>query len=106
MPNGEFSPVRKMLRVLATPSPLASRSSVMRFALGWAGPAPFLECLSNPPPMSRFGARLAGAGPFLELLGNPSAYAELGVRLGRRVAFGDQHVAVRQHIDRARMRKI
>src|ERR1700737_1495036 len=39
MPNGEFSPSRKTLLVLATPSPSVSRSSVMRFALGVPAPA-------------------------------------------------------------------
>ena len=41
MPNGEFKPDRKTERVSATPSPSASRSSVMRLALGTAPPAFF-----------------------------------------------------------------
>ena len=49
------------------------------------------------------GARHAGAGPFLKLLVDESLDARGVVRLGRCVAFGDQHVAVRQHIDGAGM---
>src|SRR4030088_923176 len=33
MPNGEFSPSRKTVLVLATPSPSVSRRSMMRFGL-------------------------------------------------------------------------
>ena len=80
MPNGEFSPLRNMLRVSATPSPSASRNSVMRLALGTPAPAHFCACLYD-----------------------KALDALAVVRLRRRVAFGDQHVAVRQHIDRARM---
>ena len=42
MPKGEFSPCRKTLRVSATPSPSASRSRVMRLALGTPAPAFFM----------------------------------------------------------------
>ena len=42
MPNGEFKPCKKTDRVSATPSPLASRSSVMRLALGTPAPAFFI----------------------------------------------------------------
>ncbi len=42
MPNGEFSPCRKTLRVSATPSPSASRSKVIRLALGTPAPAFFM----------------------------------------------------------------
>jgi len=38
MPNGELSPVRNADLVSATPSPSASRSSVIRFALGTSAP--------------------------------------------------------------------
>jgi hypothetical protein len=41
IPNGEWSPARNTVRVSATPSPFASRSSVMRLALGTAPPAFF-----------------------------------------------------------------
>jgi hypothetical protein len=41
MPNGALSPDRKTVRVSATPSPSASRSSRMRFMLGAAPPAFF-----------------------------------------------------------------
>src|SRR5258705_247519 len=37
MPNGEFSPCRKTVRVSAMPSPSASRTSVIRLALGTPG---------------------------------------------------------------------
>src|SRR5688572_14987551 len=39
MPNGEFNPVRNAVLSSATPSPFASRSSVMRLAEGTAAPA-------------------------------------------------------------------
>ena len=45
LPNGEFSPLRKVLRNSATPSPSASRNSVMRLALGTPAPAHFCACL-------------------------------------------------------------
>ena len=41
MPKGEFNESRKTERVSATPSPSASRSNVIRFALGTAAPAFF-----------------------------------------------------------------
>src|SRR5687767_9975378 len=43
MPNGELSPSANVERVSATPSPSASRSSVMRFALGTPEPASFMN---------------------------------------------------------------
>jgi hypothetical protein len=42
MPKGEFNPSRNTERVSATPSPSASRSRVMRLALGTAAPAFFM----------------------------------------------------------------
>src|SRR3569833_1681977 len=45
MPNGEFRFCRKTLRVSAMPSPSASRSSVLRLALG--APAPAREKKKN-----------------------------------------------------------
>jgi glucose/arabinose dehydrogenase len=45
LPNGESSPLMKTLRVSATPSPSASRNSVMRLALGTPAPAYFCACL-------------------------------------------------------------
>ena len=49
------------------------------------------------------GARHPGARPFLRLPVDKALDALAVVRLRRRVALGDQHVAVGQHIDRARM---
>ena len=69
----------KVLLVSATPSPSASRNSVMRLALGTPAPALILR------------------QPVDEALDADAAL------LRRGVALGDQHVAVRQHIDRARM---
>ena len=43
MPKGEFSPLRKIERVSATPSPSTSRSRVIRLALGTAAPAFFMK---------------------------------------------------------------
>ena len=80
MPNGEFRPSRNALLVSATPSPSASRSSVMRLALGTPAPARLHDHSHDPA---------------------PDAVAV--VRLRRRVAFRHQHVAIRQHVDRARM---
>ena len=42
MPNGWFSPSRNISRVSATPSPSASRSSVMRFGLTPTAAARFI----------------------------------------------------------------
>ena len=59
MPNGEFRPFRNTERVSATPSPSASRSSVIRFALGTAAPARFIAMpMIQPlmPPPARGGA--------------------------------------------------
>ena len=65
MPNGEFSPSRNTLLVSAMPSPSASRSSVMRLALGVAGAgAPhdhFLTQPLMPLPSSGFGGALVSA---------------------------------------------
>ena len=75
MPNGDFRPSTNGGLVSATPSPSASRSSVMRF-----------------------GARRAGAGPLHHLLHDPAldALAVLGAR--GRIGLGDEHVAVGQHV--------
>ena len=42
MPKGWFSPSRKVSRTSATPSPSASRSSVMRFGLAPTAAARFI----------------------------------------------------------------
>ena len=42
MPNGEFNPLSSTARTSATPSPLASRSRLMRLALGTPAPARFI----------------------------------------------------------------
>ena len=62
------------------PSPSASRSSVMRFALGTADPAFFISVFMNQPlmPLPSSGSRRSGG-------------------------LGDQHVAVRQHMEPAGM---
>ena len=80
MPNGEFSPLRKVLLRLG--NAIAVGIAQQRDAVG---------------------ARNACARPFLRLLVDEALDALAIVRLRRRVALGDQHVAVRQHIDRARM---
>src|SRR5262245_47322654 len=64
MPNGELSPSRNGARVSATPSPSLSRSSVMRFALGTAEPARFMNApIARPlrpfPSAGRFGAAVS-----------------------------------------------
>ena len=51
MPNGEFSPDSSTLRVSAVPSPSASRSRVMRLALGTAAPARFITFFMTQPLM-------------------------------------------------------
>ena len=61
MPNGEFSPVRKTVLISATPSPSASRSSVMRFALGTPAPARFMHYLMIQPLMPLCSSGRAGA---------------------------------------------
>ena len=75
MPNGEFRPSTNGARVSATPSPSASRSSVMRFALG-----------------------IAGAGASHHLLHDPALDALAVLRALRRIGLGHQHVAVGQHL--------
>ena len=45
MPKGEFRPSISTLRWSATPSPVLSRSSVMRLALGPPAPA---RCITSP----------------------------------------------------------
>src|SRR5687767_1108189 len=47
MPIGELSPSRNAVRVSGTPSPSASRRSVMRLALGTAEPALLIACFMN-----------------------------------------------------------
>ena len=53
------------MRVSATPSPSASRSSVMRLALGTPAPAFFITCFMIQPlmplPSSGFGGALVSA---------------------------------------------
>ena len=49
MPKGEFSPFRNTLLVSATPSPSASRSSMMRFGLGTPAPARFMAQIITSP---------------------------------------------------------
>ena len=65
MPNGEFSPSRNTLLVSATPSPSASRNSVMRLALGVSAPARFITIFVIQPlmplPSSGFGGALVSA---------------------------------------------
>jgi hypothetical protein len=80
MPKGECRPLRKTVRTSATPSPSASRSSVMRLALGTAAPA--------------FAITLPMIQPLMPFCG-------LG-RL-RLVRLGHQHVAVGQHVQPARV---
>jgi hypothetical protein len=59
MPNGECNPCRKTVRNSATPSPSASRSKVMRLALGTDDPATVITCFMThffkPPPASSSG---------------------------------------------------
>jgi hypothetical protein len=65
MPNGEFNPSRKTDLVSATPSPLASRSSVMRLALEVSAPARPMTIFVIQPLMplasSGFGGALVSA---------------------------------------------
>jgi hypothetical protein len=65
MPNGALRSFRKTVRTSATPSPSASRRSVMRFALGTAPPAFFWYRLKNQPlmplPSSGRGGALVSA---------------------------------------------
>ena len=49
------------------------------------------------------GARRAGAGPLLRLFIDETLDALAVIRLWRGVGLGDQHIAVRQHVERARM---
>ena len=69
------------VRVSATPSPSASRSSVMRFALGTPAPAFFIISFMTQPLMP------------------PPASSGSAARFG----LGDQHVAVGQHMEPARV---
>ena len=78
MPYGELRFSRNAL-LIAAPLPL-SRNKVMRFALGHS-------C----------------AGVILHHLVGEPLHALAVVRPGRRVGFGDQHVAIRQHVEPARM---
>ncbi|MNY23542.1 hypothetical protein D3C86_1572120 [compost metagenome] len=61
MPNGEFRSLRKTERSSATPSPLVSRSSVMRLALGTPAPARFITCFMTQPRMPLPSSGLGGA---------------------------------------------
>ena len=62
MPNGECERRRaNTVRVSATPSPSASRSSVMRLALGWPAPAFFISSFMNQPLMPLPSSGLGGA---------------------------------------------
>ena len=80
MPNGEFSPSRNAERVSATPSP--SRVAQQRDPVG---------------------ARDRGARLRHLLLHDPALDALGVLGLGRRVGLGDQHVAVGQHVQPARV---
>jgi hypothetical protein len=80
MPNGEFRFSRNTVLSSAVPSSRRPRSSVMRLALG-----------------------VAGAGALHRLLLDVAAQALVVVGLGRRVRLGDEDVAVRQHVQPARM---
>ena len=82
MPNGELRFARSTLRNSATPSPSASRSNVMRLADGTAAPAFAMHLLHD----------LA-----LDALAVVRAFGRIGL--------GDEHVAVGQHVDPARMRE-
>ena len=61
MPNGELSPPMKTLRVSATPSPVVSRSRVMRLALFGPAPARFMTCFMTQPRMPVASSGLGGA---------------------------------------------
>ena len=61
MPNGELRPVMNAVRVSATPSPLASRSNVMRLALAVAPPAFFMKNFIMAPLMPFPSSGLGGA---------------------------------------------
>ena len=61
MPNGEFRPDSNTLRVSAKPSPLASRSKVMRLALGTPAPARFITAFITAPLMPLPSSGLGGA---------------------------------------------
>ena len=61
MPNGELSPVRKAVFTSATPSPLVSRSKVMRLALGTPAPARFISSFIATPLMPLPSSGLGGA---------------------------------------------
>ncbi len=61
MPIGELRPVRNTERVSATPFPSASRSKVMRLALGTAAPAYFMPIFINQPMMPRSISGCGGA---------------------------------------------
>ena len=65
MPYGECRSLMKTSRTSATPSPFASRSSVMRFALGVTEPARFMNSFWKKPrtplPSSGLGGALVSA---------------------------------------------
>ncbi|MNT24284.1 hypothetical protein D3C72_1597500 [compost metagenome] len=61
MPNGELMSFRKIERWSATPSPLLSRSSVMRLALGVPAPARFITFFMIQPLMPLPSPGLGGA---------------------------------------------
>src|SRR3954464_993828 len=63
MPKGELSPLRNVARVSATPSPSASRSKVMRLALGTPDPAFFWNSLKKNPLIPR--PSLGRTGPLV-----------------------------------------
>src|SRR6185295_1440513 len=61
MPNGELRPVMNSLLTSATPSPLASRSSVMRFAEGTTDPALVMNLVMTLPLMPLPSSGRSGA---------------------------------------------
>ena len=61
MPNGDARSVRKAVRNSATPSPSASRSRLMRLALGVAAPAFFIVRFMNHARRPFFSAGFGGA---------------------------------------------
>src|SRR5215475_13583399 len=61
MPNGEFNPSRNTVLVSATPSPSASRSRVMRLALGTPAPAQLCTFLNTAPLTPLMPAEFGGA---------------------------------------------
>src|SRR6185436_13905625 len=61
MPKGELRPERKTVLVSATPSPLESRSRVMRLGVGTAAPAFFIACPMKKPRMPLPSSGRSGA---------------------------------------------